>query len=87
MGQQHPLEIGHIYFALAYEGDGMRYPVVHSYEYLGTSDEATEVHLFRFLGSGDSLELTEGQLDLIVRWDELTKMLQKWATDNPALSG
>jgi hypothetical protein len=86
MKHNEELKIGRIYFGIAYEDDALKYPIIHSYEYLGLSDEQPEVHAFRFLGSGDSLELTDGQLDLIFGPNELMRSLQRWARENPTLS-
>jgi hypothetical protein len=81
------LDIGRIYFGLAYEDDDLKYPIVHSYEYLGLSGGSSDVHSFRFLGTGDLLELTDGQLDLIFGVDGLKEALKAWARENPALAG
>lgn len=84
--QGQPLEIGRIYFNLAFEDDDMRLPVIYSCEYLGITGGNVGVHTFRLLGTGDSLELNDGQLDLIVGLDELTTLLRKWAQQNPNIS-
>lgn len=87
MEPQQVLEIGRIYFGVAYEDDQRRYPIIHSYEYQGVSNDDPGIHVFRFLGTGDSLELTESNLDLIVSVGKLELMLHEWASDHPALSG
>ncbi len=81
------MNIGQIYFGLAYEDDDQKYPIVHSYEYLGLSRERSDVHSFRFLGTGDFLELTDEQLDLISGVDGLKEVLEVWARKNPVLAG
>lgn len=80
------MDIGRIYFGLAYADDDLKYPIVHSYEYLGLSGESSDIHTFRFLGTGDLLELTDGQLDLISGVDELKEALAVWARENPELA-
>jgi hypothetical protein len=80
------LEIGRIYFGVGYEDDGLRYPIVHSYEYVGVSSSRPGIHLFRFVGTGNSLELADSQLDLISTVDGLTRILREWAARNPTLA-
>lgn len=87
MTQQLELNLGRIYFGLAYEDDGLRYPIVQTYEYLGRSGDPSELHIFRLLGSGDTLELGEGQLDLVLNTNGLTRMLLRWEKENPSLHG
>lgn len=86
MAQRDSLEIGRIYFDLAFEDDDMRYPVIHAYEFLGTSKNEPPTYTFRFIGTDDYLDLTERNLDLIVGVDELTSLLRRWAEENPTLS-
>ena len=81
------MDIGRIYFGLAYADDNLKYPIVNSYEYLGLSGDDPDVHIFRFLGTGDLLELTDRQLDLISGVDEIKEALSVWARENSELAG
>lgn len=79
------LKVGCIYCGLAYEDDDLRYPIVNTYEYLGTAG-GKGMHEFRFLGSGDFLELADDQLNLISGIAELSELLRGWARENPTLA-
>lgn len=89
MMQPSELEVGRVYFGLAYEDDELTRPIVHSYEYLGTdingapkTTEGTR-YCFRFLGSQDSFEVTQQQLDLILDLSGLVNALTEWRDGNP----
>ena len=86
--QVSDLEIGRIYFNFGFEDDNMSYPIINSYEYMGVSDEQVEaMHIFRIIGAeGDTLELDEKHLNVIMGLIELGNELQEWARDNPRLS-
>ena len=86
MKPQSTLEIGRIYFGLAYEDDDLKYPIVHSYEYLGLSEKHPDTHKFRNLGSNDHDLVKDEELEFILDTEDVAKMLQEWARKNPKLS-
>ena len=87
------LKKGRMYFGLRFEDDACTRLLINSYEYIGVNiheppGETKEDHFcFRRLGSDDTLELTEKQLTVMLRLDELIKALKNWASENPALPG
>jgi hypothetical protein len=57
-----------------YEDEDARRPLINTCEYIGT-ESTTSKHLFRFLESGDHLELTHDQLFLALDLNGLIKEL------------
>jgi hypothetical protein len=68
------LKKGNIFFILMYEDEDARRPMINTCEYVG-KESATSKHLFRFLESGDQIELTDDQLSLALDLDGLIKEL------------
>src|SRR5579864_6745017 len=64
------LKVGRVYFGLAYENDNRAHPIVHTYEFLGVETAATlageKQYVFRFVGSKDSLQVTERQIEHVI---------------------
>jgi hypothetical protein len=78
------LNIGSIYFGVTYEDDAFTRPIIHTYEYLGQTSGAREApHLFRFVGADDEMQLSEGQLDLILDAEGLIELLNKFREGQP----
>jgi hypothetical protein len=78
------LVIGAVYFCVVYEDDAYVRPLIKSYEYIGPNiydalnTSQSEMYFFRFLGSDNTLELTERQLDIILDLPELIEVLKSW---------
>ena len=86
MMQPTDLEVGRVYFGLAYEDDDCTRPIVHTYEYLGVHADGTladgKEYLFRFVGSEDSLQLKEQQIGyLILDVPGIAEELKNWARE------
>ena len=78
------LNIGSIYFGVTYEDDAFTRPIIHTYEYLGQTSGAREApHLFRFVGADEEMQLSEGQLDLILDAEGLIELLNKFRDGQP----
>ena len=78
------LRVGTIYFGVAYEDDAFTRPILHTYEYLGESKDSKDApFIFRFVGSGDSIELTEHQLNLILDAAGLIELLARFRDGKP----
>jgi hypothetical protein len=78
------LRAGGIYFCLAYEDNEQLRPIIHSLQYIGTEGDALTGgegdlrYVFRCVGSEDSMEFLEGQLDLVSDLPSLVTALQEW---------
>ena len=87
------LRKGCIYFGLRFEDDACTRLLVNSYEYVGVNvhephvDGEEDYFCFRRLGSDDTLELSEKQLTTMLRLEELTTALKKWASEHANLLG
>lgn len=73
------LEVGAIYFGVGYEDDdSLLRPILSTFEYLGEEDSRPSIHVFKYLGTGDLLELKDTQLDYILDIEELKQVLDDW---------
>ncbi|HEX8988223.1 MAG TPA: hypothetical protein VF816_09685 [Rhodocyclaceae bacterium] len=77
---------GRIYFGVAFGDDELTIPIIHSYEFLGMSEDSSAAFRFRFIGTDDLLELTERQLDIVIGLDELIATLRGLGKANPSIA-
>jgi hypothetical protein len=73
-----------IYFGLSYEDENGALPILRSYQYVFAGSQSGSF-CFRVVGSDDTLELTERQLDLVLTLQELMNELKHWEAGNPVL--
>lgn len=84
MTNGNDLREGGIYFCLAYEDSEHLCPIIHSLQYIGTEGDVSNGgggelrYVFRCLGSDDSMEFLEGQLDLVSDLPSLITDLHEW---------
>ena len=78
--QTRTLKKGSVYFGLSFENDNSSRLMVNSYEYIGLNIEKSDRdrYFFRLLGSEDTIEMTERQLDLVLDLDDLVEQLKQW---------
>ena len=86
MTRPENLIVGRVYFEILYEDENLRYPMIHAYEYKGTSNFGAEQHEFRIIGTNDLLTKSEEELESIENSSELFASLNEWITRNPNLT-
>lgn len=80
---ENSLEVGAIYFGVGYEDDdSLLRPILNTFEYLGEEEMRQSIHVFKYLGTGDVLELKDTQLDYILDLEGLKQVLDDWQFRN-----
>lgn len=76
---ENSLEVGAIYFGVGYEDDdSLLRPILSTFEYLGEEEIHPSIHIFKYLGTGDLLELKDSQLDYILDFEGVIQVLNEW---------
>ncbi|UCV03886.1 hypothetical protein [Dechloromonas denitrificans] len=76
---ENSLQVGAIYFGVGYEDDeSLSRPILSTFEYLGEEERRPSTHIFKYLGTGDLLELKDSQLDYVLDFEGLKEVLGDW---------